>query len=53
MKLLNKFSVGFQTSASRIGTLHSDVRSLLKSFMSNIVDPDILQSHDDVISVDY
>ena len=53
MKPLYKFSVAFQTSASRIGTLHSDVRSLLKSFMSNIVDPDILQSHDDVTSVDY
>ena len=35
MKPLNKFSVAFQTSASCIGTLHSDVRSLLKSFMSN------------------
>lgn len=52
MKPLNKFTIAIQISASHIGTLQSDVHSLLKSFISNIV-PDILQSSHDIITIDH
>ena len=37
-KGFSKFSLAFQTHASRIGTLQSDVSNLLKSFLSNFID---------------
>ena len=48
MKGFNKFSLAFQTHASRIGTLQSDVRNLLKSFLSNFVDSSVLRSCSDI-----
>ena len=42
MKPLNKFSTAFQTNASRIGSLQSDVQVLLHSYLSNFVKPEIL-----------
>ena len=53
MKPFNKFSIAFQTHASRIGTLQSDVRKLLKAFMSNFIDPNVLREADDVTSINY
>ena len=50
---LKPFQLPFRQVASHIGALYSDVRSLLKSFISNIVDPDIIQSYGDVTSADY
>ena len=35
LKPLNTFNTAFQTSASKIGTLQEDVRSLLRAFLSN------------------
>ena len=37
MKPFNKFSIAFQTHASRIGTLQSDVCQLLQAFMTIIL----------------
>ncbi len=53
MKPFNKFSTAFQTHASRIGTIQSDVRQLLYSYMSNFVEPDILKSEEDITIIDY
>ena len=39
-----KFSTAFQTHAGRIDTLQSDVCKLLRAYMSNFIDPDILKS---------
>ena len=51
MKLFNKFSIAFQTHASHIGTLQSDVQKLLRAFMSNFIDPEIMKAADDVTSI--
>ena len=53
MKPFNKFSTAFQAHASRIGTLDSDVRTLLRAYMSNFIDPDILKSEDDITTISY
>ena len=39
LKPLNKFNIAFQTHASRIGSLQSDVRSLLQGYLSNFIKP--------------
>ena len=44
LKPFNQFSAAFQTHASRIGKLQSDVCTLLRGFMSNIIDPNVLKS---------
>ena len=43
MKPFNTFSTAFQTHASRIGTLQSDVYKLLQMYISNFVDPTVLK----------
>ena len=43
LKGFSRFSLAFQTHASRIGTLQSDVLNLLKSFLSNYIDPSVLR----------
>jgi len=53
LKPLNQFSVLFQTHASRVGTLHHDMNQLLRSFMSNFIDPDIIKNSDDITAVDF
>ena len=53
LKPLNKFSVAFQTHASRIGSLQSDVRVLLRGYLSNIVKPEVITNADDIITVNY
>ena len=50
---LKYFSTAFQTHASRIGTLQADVRRLLHSFVSNFIDPEIIKSTEDIISIDF
>ena len=53
LKLFNKFSIAFQTHASHIGTLQSDVCKLLQAFMSNFIDPKVMKGRDDVTSINY
>ena len=53
IKPINKFNIAFQTHASRIGTLRSDVRKLLRRLLSNFVEPDVLRSMDDILSINY
>ena len=53
LKPLNRFSTAFQTHASRIASLQSDVRALLQAYLSNFIKPEVLASTDDVIAVDY
>ena len=53
LKPFNKFSTVFQTHASCIGTLDFDVRNLLRAYMSNFVDPDVLKSEDDITAISY
>ena len=53
MKGFSKFSLAFQTHASRIGTLQSDVLNLLKSFLSNFIDPSILRQSNDITAINY
>ena len=53
MKPFNKFSTAFQTHASRIGTLDSDVRNLLRAFLSNFIDPDVIKSVNDITTLSY
>ena len=53
MKPFNTFSTAFQTNASRIGTLQSDVYKLLQTFMSNFIDPKALQECDDITTIDF
>lgn len=43
LKPLNSFNIAFQTSASMIGTLQQDVRSLLCGFLSNFTKPSFWQ----------
>ena len=51
LKLLNTFSIAFQTHASCIGTLQDDECRLLQSFLSNFIDPDVIKSTEDVTSI--
>ena len=55
LKPLNSFNTAFQTSASRIGKLQQDVYDLLRSFLSNFVQPQLLAcaSNEEVYSFDY
>ena len=53
LKPLNKFNIAFRTHASRIGSLQSDVRSLLRGYLSNFIKPEVLSGTDDVTSIDY
>ena len=53
MKPLNKFSTAFQTNASRIGSLQSDVRALLHSYLSNFVKPEVLSEAVDITTVHF
>ena len=53
LKPLNKFSIAFQTHASRIGSLQSDVRVLLQGYLSNFIIPEVLTNADDITMIDY
>ena len=53
LKPLNIFNTAFETHVSRIGTLQADVRKILLSFLANFVDPDVIESADDITSVDF
>ena len=53
LKPLNKFSITFQTHASRIGSLQSDVRVLLQGYLSNFIKPEVLINADDITMIDY
>ena len=46
LKLLNRFNVAFQTSASKIGTLQKDVCDL-RAFLSNFIKPELLAATSD------
>ena len=48
LKGFSRFSLAFQTHASRIGTLQSDVLNFLKSFLSNFIDPSVLRQSNDI-----
>ena len=39
LKPLNRFNIAFQSSATKIGTMQADVRTLLRSFLANFVKP--------------
>ena len=43
---LKVFSTAFQTHVSLIGSLHHDVYQLLRKFMSNFIDPEVIKSAD-------
>ena len=53
LKPKNIFNTAFQTDVNRIGTLQADVRKILQSFLANFVDPDVIESADDITSVDF
>ena len=53
MKPFNTFTTAFQTHASRIGTLQSDVYKLLQTYMSNFIEPRVLQECVSVTTVDF
>jgi len=53
LKPLTLFSTAFQTHASHIGTLQADVRQLLRSFVSNFIQPDVIKSTEDITSIDF
>ena len=55
MRPLNAFNAAFQTSASKIGTLQEDVRNLLRGFLSNFIQPELLAAtpNDGIHSVDF
>ena len=53
LKPFNQFSASFQTHASRIGRLQLDVCTLLRGFMSNFIDPNVLKSTNDITSIKY
>ena len=54
LRPLNAFNVAFQTSASKIGTLQEYVRNLLRGFLSNFIQPQLLAAtpNDGIHSVD-
>ena len=54
-KPLNKFNTAFQTSASKIGTMQEDVRNLLRGYLSNFIQPELLAttSNDNIHTFDY
>ena len=53
LKPLNKFNIAFQTNASRIGSLQSDVRTLLQSYLSNFIKPEVLTEADDITGIEH
>ena len=52
---LNKFSVLFQTNASRVGTMQADFLSLFRSYLSNSLEPDLIRDQDgaDLLDLDF
>ena len=55
LKPLNSFNAAFQTSASKIGTLHKDVCNLLRGFLSDFIQPELLAAapDDQIHTFDY
>ena len=55
LRPLNSFNTTFQTSASKIGTLQEDVRNLLRGFLSNFIQPELLAAtpNDGIHSIDF
>jgi hypothetical protein len=53
MKPFNTFSTAFQTHASRVGTLQADVYKLLQTYMSNFIEPRVLQESDNVTTIHF
>ena len=53
LKPLNKFNIAFQTNASRISSLQSDVCTLLRAYLSNFIKPDILAESEDITKIEY
>ena len=53
LKGFSRFSLAFQTHASRIGTLQSDVLNVLKSFLSNFIDPSVLRQCSNRTALNY
>ena len=50
---MNKFSTALQTHVSKIGTLQHDVSELLRAFLSNFIDPDVLQYTEDITALTF
>ena len=50
---LNKFTTVFQTNASRIGSIHDDTLSLLRSYLANFIKPEVITGAEDIKSIDY
>ena len=55
MKPLNVFNTAFQSSVCKIGTVQEDVCNLLRGFLSNLIQPELLAttSNEDILSFDY
>ena len=54
LKPFNAFSSTFQThAASSIGSLQSDVYSLLKGCILNVIEPNVLASADNITEIEY
>ena len=53
MKPFNTFSTVFQTHASCIGTLQADVYKLLQTYMTNFIEPKVLQECDNITTINF
>ena len=50
---INKFTVVFQTHASRIGSIQHDTLSLLRSYLANFLLPEVITAAQDITTIDY
>ena len=53
LKPLNVFNTAFQSTTSKIGSMQGDVLQLLRSYMANFVDPEVLRQAPDILDIDY
>ena len=49
---LNKFTTVFQTHASRIGSVQDDTMSLLRGYLANFIQPEIITAANDITTID-
>ncbi|KAI6653129.1 hypothetical protein LOD99_3965 [Oopsacas minuta] len=49
----NKFTILFQTHASRIGAIKEDTLLLLRGYLANFIQPEIIIATVDILTIDY
>ena len=50
---INKFTIVFQTHASRIGSIQGDTLTLPRGYLANFIKPEIITAANDITTMKY